>query len=314
MSDESGPKEFEQTLQQIQRYMPPVVLAILFFLTLDSTVFHWLPFFIPEFRYLVIFIFIYAPSKAAYNLSHIPEFLIPLFTVIVMFILWIVSFAAKIYFSFAQASLQDSGAPLFVNLVFILVLGFWLWIGYRFSVSRVLKAALFVTYAIVYLIILDAYVFKSPYAGTIYNLGIAFLSAWLILIVSTIKPLYQSKRIKRAKTLVLVAFASLIIFSLVLVVLNNVKYDFLQIIGRDIWLYCIWLIMFLNSEALILTEPQTLEAIKGYYQMKTKEIDECVVLANLDVYVRNMPEEVLRLIDNEELTLIWIGLQRKSAL
>ena len=84
-------------------------------------------------------------------------------------------------------------------------------------------------------------------------------------------------------------------------------------LGMDIWIYILYIIIALFSEGFILTESQTISAVHTYSQIKAKEEEECIVFANIDLYLKNIPEDLIRSIDDDDLTLIWIGLQRTTS-
>ena len=72
-----------------------LLIILLMFLSLDYSIFHWLPVGITGARNLLISIMIFSTSLRGYKISKIPEFMIPLISTLLAFIYLISEYIAK---------------------------------------------------------------------------------------------------------------------------------------------------------------------------------------------------------------------------
>jgi hypothetical protein len=185
----------------------------------------------------------------------------------------------------------------------------WIWFGYRRFEANFIRWLMVITTSIVLVIALLTQ-FDSSNAYSSYLFAIAFMSFWLVFASSQVKMLYHSQKNRIGNILMLFAFLSLgLSFSMLAWDRNSTTIALAQI-GVDLWIYGLYIMIALFTEALIITKAQTLSTVPTYNQVKAKETTECIVFANIDTYLRDIPEELLLAIDDYELTHAWIGLQR----
>lgn len=284
-------------------------ITLLVLLSLDSAIFEWLPGYITGARYPLIFFLILVQSRSANRVTGIQELLILFISTTIVSIHLISSYFTKDTLFIPPETYDDAFYRIITNIIFVSVIIPWLWFAHRRFEGKIIQRILIISSAVVYPLALLAQ-FDSSRAELFYVFAIAFMSFWLIISSLQLKLFYSSRRNKIGNGLILTAFLSLGIPFLILAFVHNSTTITLAQLGFDVWIYILYIILTLFSEGLILTEYQTLSAVQTYYEMKSQEGDECIVFQNFDIYLRNVPEDLVRSIDDDQLTLTWIGLQR----
>lgn len=300
-------------LAKIKVTVARITVPTFILFALDQTYTHFLSVYITILRLPMILLFIYAPTTASFRMSKIQEFLIPFYTAVVVFLSSTFAFVAIYPLSMSEDKFYESIWGSITLGLLLTVIAPWLWFGWRISTKKVQHYLLFPA---VFLIPIISILFQfNKGTNTILptlQIGLIGMSVLMLLILAKMELLHPSKRNLRGRNLLICSF---IIVGLCagtsLFISTTGSYQILRL-GLKLWLLVLWLTIFFNSDAFIMTKKQTVEIVKGYNLFKQHEIDECVVFDNIDTYLRYLPEELIYQVDNDDLTLLWIGLQRNN--
>jgi hypothetical protein len=251
------------------------------------------------------------PSRSANQITGIPELLVTFFSTLFVSIQLISSYIGGDSPFIPPETYDDALYKIISNIVFISMIIPWLWFAYRRINSEMIRRILVISTGIMYPIAILSQ-FNSQWADFFYLNSITFMSLWLVISSLQLKIFYPSVRNKIANFLYLFAFLILGTSFFILSVNRSSTTVALARLGMDVWIYILYIMIALFSEGFIFTEAQTLSAVRTYNQIKAKEETECIVFANIDIYLRDIPEDLLRSVDDDELTFAWIGLQRTT--
>ncbi|MHA2091513.1 MAG: hypothetical protein ACW98K_11695 [Candidatus Kariarchaeaceae archaeon] len=284
-------------------------ISFLILLSIDSAVSQWLPSFVSGIRLPLICFLLLVPSRSAFQLTGIRELLVVFFSAVSISLHLILSYITN-ETPFIPPNAYDDGILSILSYIIMLSLIIpWIWFGYRRFKAKFI-GWLFVLTTSTVLCIAMLTQFDGDSAYSFYFFAIGFMSFWLVIASAQVKMFYYSRKNRIGNILMFFAFFILgLTFSMVALDRNSTTEALAQI-GVDLWIYSLYIVIALLTEGLIITEAQTLSTVRTYNQVKAKETTECIVFTNIDTYLKEIPEELIRSVDDDDLMLAWIGLQR----
>lgn len=286
-------------------------ILILIVLSFDREFSHLLPNWVGSIPRYIVVIFAILQAYRAYRITRIPELLAVTTVLIFAFIhLPYSSFNDRVTLSnnFSDTLFTE----IITNLVVISLIIPWSWISYQMISTKIPRISLIASTSIVFPIVLIGQ-FSERWAGTLFMVSIIFLSLWFLIANILIQPFYNSKLITRGKWVVTLASLMLLI-PFVFLALHPTTFTLsLAYFGIDAWLILIYYAVTSYPHTFFLTQEQTTRAAGSFYDLKlASEKIDCMIYDNVDRYLRNIPEENVLGVDNDKLTLMWIGLQRND--
>ncbi|MHA2091156.1 MAG: hypothetical protein ACW98K_09880 [Candidatus Kariarchaeaceae archaeon] len=284
-------------------------ISFLILLSVDSAVFQWLPSYVTGIRLPLICFLLWVPSYSAFQVTRIHELLVVFSSVVIISLHLILSYITSETPFIPPKTYDDAILHILSYMIFLGIIIPWIWFSYRRIESKIFAWLMVSSTAFLFLVAVLTQ-FDSGNAYSFYFFAIAFMSFWLVITSARVKIFYYSLKNRIGYFLLLFGFTSLGLSFSMLTLNRNSTTAALAEIGVDLWIYSLYILIALFSEVLINTKAQTLSAVRTYNQVKAKETTECIVFANIDVYLRDIPEELLLSVDDYELTHAWIGLQR----
>jgi len=286
-------------------------IAILILLSIDRMLFHFLPNWLTNApRYLVILFLILQPFRA-YRITRIPELFVASSAIFFVF-LRLPDLSSTNVSALPPESFNDSFTSILLNLVVISLIIPWNWLSYQMLSSKILRTLLLISSAIAYPAILYAQL-NDRWAAQLYMFAMIFLLVWYLIASINLHPVYSSKRNHRGRILIILTPLSLLFFLGLFILSPTVLTCCLAHLGINLWLILVYHTVTVYPHAFFITSIQTARAANTFYDVKmANEKIDCMIYDNVDRYFRNIPEETVLKIDNDKLTLLWIGLQRND--
>lgn len=296
-----------------QDIVPIGFIYILLIISFDHVFFQILPTWIGKLpRYLIIF-FLIVQSFRAFRITGIPELFVVSTAIFIVF-LRLPPVTLSNISTIPSEDYNSSFFKITTNLLVISLIIPWNWLSYQKIRSKILKVMLVTSTILVYpLIVIGQFI--DLWSGTLYIFAIIFLLSWSLIAAVQVKPFYHSDWNKRGKVLLILTPLSLLV-PLILLLAVPIPFTFsLPHLGVNTWLILIWYTVASYPHAFFLTQAQTTRAASSFYDIKaTHETIECMIYDNVDHYLRNIPEKTVMEVDNDKLTLMWIGLQRRHSI
>jgi hypothetical protein len=245
-------------------------ITFLVLLSIDSMIIQWLPNVISGARLPLICFLILVPSRSANKITGIPELLVTFFSTIFISIQLISAYIGGDTPFIPSETYEDALYKIILNVIFISMIIPWLWFAFRRFESETIRKILVISSGIMYPIAILAQ-FSSRWANFFYLNAIVFMSLWLVISSIQLKMFYPSFRNKITNILYLTAFLILGTSFFILSVNRTSTTVTLARLGMDIWIYILYILIALFSEGFILTEAQTLSAVRTYNRIKDKE-------------------------------------------
>ncbi|MCY3415058.1 MAG: hypothetical protein INQ03_25630 [Candidatus Heimdallarchaeota archaeon] len=250
---------------------------------------------------LLLSLFLLAPAISSSRNTGIKEFLVIAFTLPFLFL----ELPKMVYNADLFSWLDD-----LVKFMFVALTLPWLWLSYQYLQKQVLRLSLIISTILVFILSIIEIITKSDPS---HILAYYLVSFWMIISVIMIEGIFPSQKLKLGKMVLVGAFLILAIVSYYHGNVSGTISNGIVQFGVTIYSLLIWNIIFTNSEMLIITKSQTLTAAKKYFARKSileETSEDCIVFINFDSYIRSIPESVLFDIDNEDLTNLWINVQK----
>lgn len=309
------PKSREMSDEQTQLALnmaAGVIVSAFGLLTLDYTFFNLLPGFLSGLGPILAFLMLMNQSRAVSRITSIREFRLLFFALLLGFTYTFVTYIAIDVFSIEFEVYQTSVIKILLNIILASIILPWFWFTVRLTKNRILVVIFLFTLFLVYPGVLIAQFDSVGFANEGLYFAIFYVSLWLIIAMLQSRIFHPTKRTQIAKTIFVAAFVGLGFPFYLLLVNQTLPVLVLSKIGLFTWLFGMMGVLTFYSEGLIMTKSQTLSAAKAFNEMKSHEIEECLVYDRLDNYFKTMPEELVLSTEDEELTLIWIGEQRRT--
>ena len=287
-----------------------VFIYVFLLLSIDYAFFQFLPKWLDYApRFLSIF-FIILQAYRAYRITRIPELLVVSTSVFIIF-LRLPSIMTENITPIPPESYNGTFLKIMVNLLVISLILPWNWLSYQLIKSKAIRAILVFTTILTYPVVLVGQ-FNQKWGGNLYIFAVLFLLSWFLFATIQSKPFYKSHRNIRGKQLIILTQICFLFPFILLLSVPTVFTLSLAHLGLNIWLLLTWYTVTSYPYAFFLTQEQTARAAGTFYDVKaTHEKIECMIFDNVDRYLRKIPEDSILAVDNDKLTLMWIGLQRK---
>lgn len=290
--------------------IPMFFIYVFVLLSFDHASFQILPNWISLAPRFLISFFIIVQAFRAYRITRIPELFV-VSTAIFMIFFRLPPVSSSHIALIPSDSYNDTIFEIVTNILFLSLMLPWNWLSYQLIKSRLIRILLIITTLIVYPVVLIGQ-FRGDLGGYLYIFSSVFFVAWFLLANIFSAPFYRSDRVKEGKNVVILTQFSLLLPLLSFLVIPSSVTGFLADLGISIWLLLTWYSAASYPYAYFLTQNQTIRAASTFYDVKmTHERVECMIFDNVDRYLRKIPEETVLATDNDKLTLMWIGLQRR---